>query len=174
VIPPLDPMTDRLPFRGEDRPFVATLDEVRGRFVERVRTPERRRHIWSAFLLWHELAQREFPGVRYWLSGSFLTGKDRPSDLDVILVLKPGHVSVMTPEPTIEARVLLSHLQVTAAQPSGTVEKLQPMGGLIDGLWCYSWVPEDVAVWQLRWSSEYDKAAGRPTGARMGYLEVKP
>lgn len=120
------------------------------------------------------MAQQEFPGARYLLSGSFLTDKPRPSDLDVILVLKPGHLVTMTPEPTIGARVLLSHLTVTAAQPSGTMDKLQPMGGLVDGFWCYGWVPTHLAIWQFRWSSVYDRVAGTPTGARMGYVEVTP
>ena len=174
MIPLLDPATHRQPFAGEDRPYRATLSEVHARFVAGAPTPQTRERIWSAFLLWSELAQQEFPGSRYLLSGSFLTDKQRPSDLDVILVLEPGHVAAMTPEPTIGARVLLSHLTVTAAQPSGTTAKLQPMGGLVDGFWCYGWVPAQMAVWQFRWSSVYDKVAGKPTGGRMGYLEVAP
>lgn len=172
VIPALDPSTGRLPFRGDKRPFAATIDEVRQRFVDAAPTPERRERIWDAFLLWDQLAQRELPGANYWLSGSFLTEKVRPSDLDVILVLKPGHLRTMTPEPTVAARVLLTHLGVTASKPSGTAERLQPMGGLIDGHWCYSWMPEYVRLWRFQWSSVYDKTTRAPTGVRMGYVEV--
>ena len=172
VIPPLDPATGRLPFQGEDRPFRAALPEVHQRFVEGHVGEEHRTRIWAAFTLWHELVQQELPGARYWLSGSYLTDRPRPSDLDVILVLKPGHLKAMTPEPTPEARVLLTHLGVTSSQPSGTAERLQPVGGLVDGHWCYSWIPEHVQLWQSRWSNVYDKATRAPTGVRMGYVEV--
>lgn len=174
VIPPLDAATGKLPFAAEDQPYVATLNEVHQRYVKDAPEPARRGVIWRAFQVWHELAQTVAPGSRYWISGSFLTEKARPSDLDVILVWDEAHLDAFHPELSQDARVLLSHLTVSAVQPAGTVDKLQPMGGLIDGFYAPSWIPEHTAVWQQRWSTEYDKTTRQPTGVRMGYLEVTP
>lgn len=163
AIPQLDPATGRLPYVGDDRPYVASLAEIHQRYVRRISNAPRRAQIWRAFRLWHTLAQAELPGVRYWLSGSFLTNKTSPSDLDVILVLEPRHVRAFTPTASDSVRVLVSHLNVFAEQPAGAAAKLQPVGGLIDGFYCPGWIPEYTRIWQARWTTEFDKATHRPT-----------
>lgn len=175
-IPPLDQRTGRLPFRGEDAPYGATLKEVQHRFVSTQphESARRRATIWRAFRLWHSLALTEFPGATYWLSGSFLTDRTRPSDLDVILLVDETHVRrSLFPVTSTGARVLLTHRDLEAEQPTGWTERLQPMGGLIDGFYCPTYSQDAVSYWQGAWSTEYDKQTRTPTGVRMGYLEVR-
>lgn len=175
VIPALDPDTGKLPYAGDEHPYPATLSEVHARFVGGAPSPvsaQRRATIWRAFDLWHGLAQATFPGCRYWLSGSFLTDKETPSDIDVVIVAGPAHLASIAPI-SAPVRALFTHLDISAKQPEGVEEKLQPMGALVDGFWCFDFHPRSMAVWQARWSTEYDKATRTPTGVRMGYLEVR-
>lgn len=170
MIPELDPATGRLPFVDARAPCEASVAEVHERFVDGVPAPQHRQRIWAAFELWHSLASDVFPNARLWISGSFLTDVDRPSDLDVVLVLEPEHGYRLSPlDP--KARVLLTHQELRARHPPGTAPRLQAMGGLIDGHVCPGWVPDQVAHWQEQWSTEFDESQ-RPTGVRLGYVEV--
>lgn len=173
-IPSLDPSTGRLPFIGEDQPYQVTLGAVRKRFVDEAPGAERRSRIWRAFALWQEVTFEEIPGARYWLSGSFLTARPLPSDLDVVVVLEPQHQALLVPEVADSVRPLLTHKGVQANWPQGLASRLQPTAGLVDAHVCFGYVPANVAQWQLDWTTEFDKALGRPTGVRMGYLEVAP
>lgn len=174
MIPALDPETHRLPFSAPDAPIVASLEEIAERFVASAPGRPRRERVWDAFMLWKDLADEALPGATFWLSGSFLTDRERPSDLDVVAVLEPHHTSELRPLVTDRVRVLLTHLNLLAEQPAGLAPRLQPVGGLIDGFACYGWVPENVSWWQDAWSTEYDKTTHEPTGVRMGYVEVTP
>jgi hypothetical protein len=173
VIPDLDPTSGRLPFQGADRPYGTTVDELRARYVDGTPAGGRRSLIWDAFDVWLRLARGTLPGARLWISGSFITDKAEPSDVDVVLVVSPEHQPVLAPALDSRVRGLLTHLDVTAGQPAGNVAKLQPIGGLLDGFLCPAHGPELVTYWQQAWSTEYDKMTGQPTGVRMGYLEVK-
>jgi hypothetical protein len=173
VIPDLDPTSGRLPFQGTESPYTTTLDELESRFVDRAPGEARRRLIWDAFNVWLRLARDTLPGARLWVSGSFVTDKIEPSDIDVVLVIRPEHEPVLGPMLDPRVRVLLTHLGVQAAQPAGVVEKLQPIGGLLDGFICPEHLQQNVDYWQRVWSTEFDKVTGAPTDVRMGYLEVR-
>lgn len=174
MIPSLDTSTDRLPFVGEDKPYQVTLGAVFTRFVTEAPTSQRRSRIWRAFCLWQEVTAEEIPGARYWLSGSFLTDRPLPSDLDVVVVLEPQHEALLLPEVATSVRPLLTHRYVQAQWPQGVAARLQPTAGLVDAHVCFGRIPANVAQWQLDWTTEFDKTMGRPTGVRMGYLEVAP
>ena len=171
VIPELDPVTHRLPFTDSGSPYLATLDEIRNRYVDGRLGSPRRRLIWQAFSLWGSLTAETLPGARIWISGSFVTDKTYPSDLDAILVVEARHEKLLEPLAD-DVRVLLTHRNIKAEQPAGEAERLQPVGGLIDGFICPGHSADHVAYWQTAWSTEYDKVTRLPTGVRMGYLEV--
>jgi len=170
VIPDLDPTSGRLPFQGADRPYTTTLDEFESRFVDHAPGEARRRLIWDAFSVWLRLARDTLPGARLWVSGSFITEKTAPSDIDVVLVIRPEHGPVLGPVLDPRVRVLLTHLNVESTQPGGLVARLQPIGGLLDGFVCPEQYREIVDFWQQAWSTEFDKTTCAPTGVRMGYL----
>lgn len=172
VIPDLDPTSGRLPFQGADRPYTTTLDEFEARFVDHAHGAARRRLIWDAFNVWLRLARDTLPGARLWVSGSFVTEKTEPSDIDVVLVIRPEHEPALAPVLDDRVRVLLTHLNVASTQPGGLAAKLQPIGGLLDGFICPEHHQKNVDFWQQAWSTEYDKTTSAPTGTRMGYLEV--
>ena len=174
TIPDLNASTARLPFIGEDKPYQVTLGAVHKRFVSDAPASERRSRIWRAFALWQEVTYEEIPGARLWLSGSFLTDRPLPSDLDVLVVLEQHHETLFAPEVAASVRPLLTLRDVTANWPLGVAARLQPNAGLVDAHICFGRIPQNVAQWQLDWTTEFDKTIGRPTGVRMGYLEVAP
>jgi len=84
---------------------VATADEVFARFA----TPSTRRQ-WLGEQLRRllDLAQSTGHLARVFLWGSFVTSKEVPNDLDVLLVMDTGFVVETVP---VQARVVFDHVQ---------------------------------------------------------------
>jgi hypothetical protein len=84
---------------------LATEDEVFARFA----TPSARRQ-WLGEQLRRLLALAKSTGqlTRVFLWGSFVTGKEVPNDLDVLLVMDPGVVVEAVPA---QAQVVFDHVQ---------------------------------------------------------------
>jgi hypothetical protein len=76
MIPALVEATGALPLGR----YPATLDEVASRYA----TNDRRRKIWADFLKSTGMVRALATIHSVWLSGSYLTGKDQPGDIDTV------------------------------------------------------------------------------------------
>lgn len=169
MIPPLDPDTGYLPFHSEV-PIPATLEEVRARFVE---GPHRSR-LWDAFTWWlSELDRAEFPGsLRF--SGSFVTDRERPADVDVAVAVHPDDLSVARGK--VAPHGHLWTWQNVGQQDPATGEwrvrlrRLQPALGMVDAHYFAEGSARGAAL-ARDWTSEHDDD-GNPTGVRKGWLGV--
>ncbi|WP_330261732.1 DUF6932 family protein [Streptomyces sp. NBC_00539] len=83
-LPALDPDTGFLP-PGR---YAASLDVLYAEFVEALDSP-RRRELWSEWEH-HRAAVEAWTGeiTRLWVGGSFISGKQEPSDVDVTYLLR--------------------------------------------------------------------------------------
>jgi len=168
VIPDLDPLTGYLPYVSDD-PYTTTIQEVHDRFA----TNDRRRRVWDMFELWVEAL--DDVGLRgpLRLSGSYVTGKEMPGDLDVAVYVSPSDY-VLAEKVTTSAAHLWTWHSLARFQPSsGWVSlgdtRIQPALGLVDAFW----VPEGPhgRLFAQGWTSEFvNKVA---TGVRKGWLEVE-
>jgi hypothetical protein len=72
-------------------PTSSTLKEMYDVFVKGIPTPKRK-ELWDAFNEWlHQLKSlvRNAP-LKLWVNGSFVTGKQEPNDVDVVVFLEEG------------------------------------------------------------------------------------
>ena len=76
MIPPLDPDTGALPLGRH----VATLSEVQNQFT----TTDQRNDLWKKFLTVTGMFRGEGSVCAVWLSGSYLTSKEMPHDVDAV------------------------------------------------------------------------------------------
>lgn len=167
MIPPIDPSTGYLPFRGLGQStYPATIDEVRDQFAF---NDIRKRRL-ERFAAWVEdLDSLQFPG-KLWVSGSFVSLKPDPSDVDVVVVTDDQDKFVA------KSILRASHpmwtwLNVKAEKPRAvTLPRMQPFGGTVDAHWTID-LPDVGPGWETWWTTEYDDL-GEPTGVRKGFLEV--
>lgn len=175
MIPPLDTTTGRLPFTGtlESSVYHATLSEVADTFVPMGDEPRHRGLIMAALTLWHRRVREVAPSSRLWLSGSFLSTKPKPNDVDV-LVLAPDNDTVLDFFGGADPRGLeyFTGQDVHARYYGGPFRRVQPLAGLVDVHLVQAWLPVSVNLWGTWWSTVFDKATNTPTSARMGILEV--
>ena len=82
MIPPLDPDTGALPLGRH----VATLSEVQNQFT----TTDQRNDLWKKFLTVTGMFRGEGSVCAVWLSGSYLTSKEMPHDVDAVYWLGRG------------------------------------------------------------------------------------
>lgn len=167
MIPPLDPATGLLPFRGLGQStYPATLDEVRERFAFNDQR-QRRLDRFSAWMA--DLSESGLPGA-LWVSGSYLSMKPDPSDVDVVVVIDLED-RVVAKKILQDSHPLWTWQDVTAQYPRKvTLRKLQPFGGAVDAHYAID-LPVVRQRWETDWSTDYDEL-GIPTGTRKGFLEV--
>lgn len=133
----------------------------------------------DALVLWHSRFRRVCPGTRLWLSGSFLSIKARPRDVDVLAwVEDPLTYGRLFAPAKGRGYEYFTMMDVGVnLQPQGSFEgpyeRLQPVAGLVDAHLARGWIPEHVDYWRSSWTREF-KRTGEPTGVRMGVVEVVP
>lgn len=168
MIPALDETTGFLPYQGPGASiYNATVDDLRDRFAFN----EVRRRRLSRLEAWIEdLDEARVPG-RLWISGSFVSAKLAPSDVDVLLVIDANDKTLA--KTTISASVpLWTWFNVSATDPRKlTHSRLQPYGGNVDAHYTID-LPILHQRWETDWSTEFDDS-GAPTGTRKGFLEVE-
>lgn len=171
-------MSELLNLLGDDgnllyspSPHEASLTDLFEAFVQNAPFREARQEIYRALEFYSELVWRRFPHARLWINGGFTTHKPwaAPNDADVV-VLVPEHefdideFSDIAPFLTIQ--------RVTVGSPSFTAERIQPMGGLIDGFVVVD-NPANQFIWGDTWSRVKGPDGNLIPDGRKGYVEVK-
>jgi hypothetical protein len=138
--------------------------------VEKAPFRPRRELIFRALTLYIDLVSAEFTTSRFWIDGGFVTHKgwEQPQDADVVVVVPPSeHGKVLA----AEFLPLWTLLKVFPTQPRVYADKVQPMGGLIDGFILPD-QPVQLRPFDLLWSKVRDEHHNEVPGVRKGYLEV--
>lgn len=145
----------------------ATLDEIEARFVNDAPFADRRRLVFDAFRLWHEIVTAIVPSARFWLDGGFITHKNwaAPSDVDVTVMLKADDLNNLTDEEQQRFLPLF-----TKAGPSPQ----RPMSGLVDAYICLRGDVDKTLYWREHWSTVLDENRVILSGTRKGLVEVRP
>lgn len=143
----------------------ATFDDLRQRFVEEAPNRARRELIFRALLVYADIVRSLLPEARLWINGGFVTHKpEAPKDIDVVIVSEaPATVTIEQVAP------LLTLQAVASERPKLEVERLQPVGGLIDAFFANATVRDLLDYWDGHWS----KVNGAPDTERKGYVEVR-
>ncbi|KAA9161908.1 hypothetical protein FPZ12_013435 [Amycolatopsis acidicola] len=95
---------------------------------------------------------RIIPSGRAWIGGAFITRTEGvPSGLDVVLLPEDwGSLKRMTGPARDALYGLLTLRGVIVGQPAMYLDKVQPVGGLLDGFLCF---PGDEETWEYTWSA---------------------
>jgi len=144
----------------------ATLDEIEERFVLAAPFTDRRRLIYDAFRLWHEIVSGIVPDARLWVDGGFVTHKHwaPPSDVDVTVMLRPDDLNNLTHEDQ-------QRLDLMFTKPGPP--RQQPMSGLVDAFVCLRGDVDRTLYWREHWSTVLDENRARITGTQKGFVEVR-
>lgn len=176
MIPQFDPATGRLPFTGDVSTSVykCSMEEVAETFAAEMPNPRWRMLLLTTFAAWRSQLTEWLPGARVWLSGSFLTAKTKPSDLDVLVWWSEHHTELYTAGLLGGERTHLFTLHNVQSPHLGqwVVGRLQPALGLVDAHFAPAHLEAAREFWEHSWTSEFDKETGLATGVRMGVLEV--
>ncbi|MFE8927764.1 DUF6932 family protein [Streptomyces griseus] len=150
----------------------ATLAEIKEIFVEQAPHAEHRGRIFRAFELYADLVQDVLERGTFWVDGGFCTHKQAPpADLDLAVFIDR---SLNLTEKDVERLVPLLTLKQVEVHggPVEWAERVQPMGGLIDGFPVVAGVPEQEQYWDTLWSSVKGPDGQPVPGVVKGYLEV--
>lgn len=152
----------------------ATAAEIEATFV--AGKGDKRQELWTQ---WTDLtaALQEFvaevPAV--WLSGSFLTDKEEPRDIDCVYLLEWTQIVVAKMDP--EAAQLLTALasnqvkHVFGLSVDTFILEWSPTSGAKRPSWAKQYL-EDRGYWDDLWSRERSTDARVEAMPRRGYLEV--
>lgn len=167
-LPPWD-HTGRLP-SGVHR---VDLSAIYDRFVLDAPNRDERELLFSSLHIYLRLVRRFDPAGRAWIDGGFGTQKAaKPHDVDV--VIHPGDWSALEALPESQQNELLGPLThqdvIVGSLGPLYVERLQPIGGALDGFLC---VPGHEATWLDTWASVKDDDGSIIQGAAKGSVEVE-
>lgn len=175
-LPSIDPVTRVLPSTSDKSPHPATLDEVYEAFV--VAAPHRqvRERIFAALRLYSDRLWEFFPGAPLWINGGFVTHKESPPhDVDLAFLTTTQEIERVFSAPS-DAITLLTLQSVSMKHPfEGNVPRVQPFGGLVDGFFVPTDIPEVVQTWRDRWSvAPNPDGNGYRDDMFKGFVEVTP
>lgn len=159
-------------------PYPATMDELSDRFVTAAPYSVARQRLLSTFRIYADLVWSLLPGARLWVDGGFVTHKSwaAPQDVDVVIVAPLPELETLTADQQASLCTLLTLQGVASAQPPGQMERLQPMGGLIDGFVIVdqSTSPDhpDLDYWFDMWSRVKGAPGAGSPATRKGFVEV--
>ncbi len=151
----------------------ATWDEIEEAFVTGAPFWEARALIFDALRVYARLIWARFPDAVLWVDGGFVTHKSwaAPHDVDVAVVV-PNAVGY-DPAAEPDGPSLWTLLDVSAARPSVTShEKVQPMGGLVDGFFVQAENGPLVSFWHGWWQRRRQESGPDLIDAK-GFLEVR-
>ena len=155
-------------------PYVCTLDEVHEQFVTNAPHRAVRERIFEALRLWIDLAEDVFGPGRLWINGGFVTHKPHPpKDVDIaFLPHVPLAVDAAIKTGAAFQLLTVQDLLFSRPAPGGHLQRMQPVGGLVDAFLADVRVPTDAEIWFDIWSSVKDLDGEMIVGARKGFLEV--
>lgn len=159
-------------------PHPATLKEVSDHFVDAAPHREVRAELFSALELYAGLVWSILPSARLWVDGGFASHKTwaAPGDIDVVIVASLNEASVLTSGELERLTALLTLQDVSAASPELTADRIQPMGGLIDGFIIVDDGAEagraSMEYWFDLWSRVKGPNGPMDPSCRKGFVEV--
>ncbi|WP_159325113.1 DUF6932 family protein [Streptomyces tendae] len=149
------------------------LEEMHDLFVARAPHQEARQLIFDAFKIHYSLVRQLFSHGTLWVDGGFCTHKPTaPKDIDMVIIVDPGEVQNFSPAEEERLMQLLTLQGVKVKQPDTRVQRVQPMGGLIDCFFVLSIDIDSIKMWDLLWSSVKEADGTITPGATKGYLEL--
>ncbi|MBT9273618.1 hypothetical protein KMZ32_05960 [Phycicoccus sp. MAQZ13P-2] len=136
--------------------------------------PGLRSRIFEALRLWIDLVEDTFGPGRVWINGGFVTHKpDPPKDVDVaFLPSAPLDVDAAIKTGTAFQLLTVQDLLFSHPAPGGHLQRLQPVGGLVDAFLADTRNPTDAQIWFDIWSSVKGPDGEIIGGVRKGFLEV--
>ncbi|WP_440939896.1 DUF6932 family protein [Gordonia polyisoprenivorans] len=149
----------------------ATLEEIHQKFVVDAPHRDSRELVYRAFVLYTDILRVRLGPVTLWVDGGFISHKPwaPPSDIDVVVIVPQHDYTNICSNGQAWPLSTLQHVSSNLTQG---LDRLQPMGGLIDGFV----VPDSasqLAVWDATWSRVKDEHGNLlPETIRKGYLEV--
>jgi len=148
------------------------MDEVYEVFVESAPFRDERELIFRALSVYLDIIRSRHSPARVLLNGGFVTHKTwaAPHDADVAIGLDTRDYK-STFEPDNISSWTLQGIQFAKPQP-GTLNKVQPMLGLVDGYFFPSALPNFVHFWEDQWGKVKDEFGNEAVGIRKGYLEM--
>lgn len=153
------------------------MEEIQDRYLPEIPNP-RRQEIWDDFNSLNKLVSEIIPICSIWISGSFLSDKSEPSDIDLLYIFKIDDVEECVKNPihlSILEDIARNHIRVKLDMKVDTrlfIWYPNPTTGLLPQLM------EPYAkrgFWDEFWSRRYKtKGESHPEDAlvRQGYLEV--
>ncbi|MEQ0561623.1 hypothetical protein ABJI51_21270 [Amycolatopsis sp. NEAU-NG30] len=151
-------------------------EDVERVFVKNAPFATERAVIFDALRLHFQLMTSLFPdGGELWINGGFTTHKTwaAPKDADLAYLVPCEAINGLRQEQLVTVASLLTLQGVSAVQPHWRfVDRVQPMGGLIDAFFVPSDVPSAVETWDNTWSMVTGPDRKIIPGKRKGYLEV--
>lgn len=148
------------------------LRAIYERFVLDAPNRTERELLYSALDLYLRLVRRFIPSGKAWIDGGFGTSKAaKPHDIDV--VIHPDDWAALEALPEAEQNDLLgllTHQDVIVGSLGPLyVERLQPIGGALDGFLC---MPGQEAIWVGTWASVKGDDGMIIPGVAKGFVEV--
>lgn len=151
-----------LEYCGKSNPLVCTEQEIESVFL----FSQQRRNIWESYLDWRSRVTSLLNPVRFWLDGSFITAKENPHDIDVVVVVATDVYLQASSAAADEILSLFNH--------ETTGGFYRPCGGLVDAYRATEDNVELLAYWDNFWSSvNTDKQYLSESIHKKRYLEVK-
>ncbi|QYN60701.1 hypothetical protein GYM67_06210 [Bifidobacterium asteroides] len=151
-----------LQYAGKRNPLVCTEQEIESVFL----FSQRRRIIWESYLTWRSAVTSQLHPVRFWLDGSFITAKENPHDIDVVVVVAPDVYEQARCTAADAIQPLFGH-----KVPGGFY---RPCDGLVDAYMVTEDSLELLEYWDNFWSSVNTKKQYVSESIhKKRYLEVK-
>ncbi|QIK62358.1 hypothetical protein G7068_12105 [Leucobacter viscericola] len=168
----VDPATGLLLYKAS--PYELTLDEMHQAFVVNAPFPEDRSLLFEAFVVYLKQTRSIVPDRRVWVDGSFVSlRQDRPpNDLDLVLIIN---------QPTrLQRQELAGRGLLTMSEASFKIDgvdipvrqKLAPYGGMLDAYQADASKQNDVARWEVQWSTPKDDDGHLDFSREKGFVEV--
>jgi hypothetical protein len=169
ALPPLDADLRLPPGR-----HAASLAEVESLFVVAAPNQPRRRHLWTAMQLHMREMLDTFGPAVVWIDGGFVTHKkEAPEDVDLVYVVPGAELDRAFQRDSRKVLELLTLKDLIIGDPGPLgLQRLQPVGGLVDAFVVAAELPQGLAYWDWAWSLVKASDGSIVPGAQKGYLEV--
>lgn len=150
-----------LPYTGPFDPLSCTEEDIESLFL----FSQQRESLWRGYKVWQKRVLRLFGSAKFWLNGSFVTTKENPHDIDVVVIVSR--------ESYAEARKLHgSEYADIVTHWDSCGNRVQPCSGLVDSFVTIEKGPL-LPYWDNLWSSvNTDKHYISDGITKKRYLEV--
>jgi hypothetical protein len=154
---------------------VATLDEVRDRFVARAPYAAERAPLFDALRWYAGQVGRLFWTGSLWIDGGFVTYKPwaPPDDVDVTIVVRRALTRALSEAQRARLYELVTLQGVYAREPAVATPRVRPMAGMVDAFFCRADDRAQLAVMHETWSRVRGENGEVLPDVTKGYVEVK-